>query len=71
MQNICVKWMKQNDKIKDVTWQELLELLSWYPVMWSSLCKSSEDRAPVDFIYGCLIFKWIAETWFKDEAPGY
>ena len=29
----------------------------------SSHCNSFEDLAPVDFIYGCLIFKWIAETW--------
>ena len=29
----------------------------------SSLCNSFEDRAPVDFIYGCPIFKWVAVTW--------
>ena len=28
----------------------------------SSLCNSFKDQAPVDFIYGCLIFKWLAET---------
>ena len=53
-----------------VSWQPLLEQLSWYPVMLSSLCNSFEDRAPIDFIYGCPIFKWVAETWFSDRAPG-
>ena len=27
-----------------------------------SHCNSFEDWAPVDFIYGCPIFKWVAET---------
>ena len=26
----------------------------------SSQCRSFEDWAPVDFIYGCSIFKWVA-----------
>ena len=29
----------------------------------SSLCNAFEDQAPVDEIYGCLIFKWVSETW--------
>ena len=35
----------------------------------SSHCNSFEDRAPVDFIYGCPIFKWVAETWLHDRGP--
>ena len=49
-------------------WWPLLEILSWYPVMKSSLCNSFEDRAPVDFIYGCPIFKWVAKTWLCDKS---
>ena len=37
----------------------------------SSHCYSFEDQAPVDFIYGCPIFKWVAVTWLKDMAPGW
>ena len=29
-----------------------------------------EDRAPVDEIYGCPIFKWVAETWLHHQVPG-
>ena len=29
----------------------------------SSHCNSAEDQAPVDFIYGCLIFNWVVVTW--------
>ena len=53
-----------------VTQHPFLGLLSWYPVMWSSLCNSFQDQAPVDFIYGCLIFKWVAVSWFLDRALG-
>ena len=51
-------------------WQSSLELLSWCPIFKSSHCNSSEDREPVDFIYGCQILKWIAETWLYDREPG-
>ena len=44
----------------------LLELLSWCPIL--SHCKSFEDQAPVDEIYGCLIFKWVAMTWLHDTG---
>ena len=40
---------------------------TWYPVMQSSFCKSFEDRAPVDYIYGCQIFKWLAQTLLKNR----
>ena len=34
----------------------------------SSHCNSFEDRAPVDFIYGCPISTWVAESW---QMAGY
>ena len=39
--------------------------------MASRLCNSFEDWAPVDFIYGCPIFKWVAVTWLghRDSSP--
>ena len=50
--------------------QLLLGLLSWYPVIHSSLCNSFEGWAPVDEIYGWPIFKWDAVTWLNDRRPG-
>ena len=41
------------------------------PVMWLSLCDSFQDRAPVDEIYGCPIFKWEAATWLPERVPGW
>ena len=55
-------------QIGHVGWGLLLVLLPWYPIMQSSLWDSFEDRAPVDFIYGCPIFKSVAVTWFEDKA---
>ena len=34
-----------------------------------SRCNSFDDRAPVDFIYGCPIFRWVSETWLHDKIP--
>ena len=31
----------------------------------SCLCNSFEDWAPIDFVYGCPIFKWVAAMWPK------
>ena len=31
----------------------------WLPTL---TCNSYEDQAPIDFIYGCLIFRWVAVT---------
>ena len=45
-------------------WWRILDILSWYPVMSSSLCNSFEDRVP-----GCPIFKWVAMTWLNDRIP--
>ena len=51
---------------------EMIEnVLSWCLIFKLSLCDSFEDQAPVDFIYGCPIFKWIAQTWPDDRVPGY
>ena len=36
----------------------------------SSHCYPFEDRAPVDFIHGCPILKWVAETWPPERVPG-
>ena len=63
------QWVREFT-IGRAAWQVLQGLLSWYPIMWSSPCNWFEDQAPVDFIYGCLIFKWVVVTWFKDRAPG-
>ena len=46
----------------------ILSILVPYPF---SLCRSFEDRAPVDSIYGCPIFIWVAETCLTGETlPG-
>ena len=45
-------------------------LSSWYPIFQSSLCNSFDDWAPVDFIYRCPIFKWLAGTWQHDRVTG-
>ena len=50
-------------------WRPLLRLVSWCLILMSSHYNSFEDQAPVDSIYGCLIFKWVAETWLHDEVP--
>ena len=50
------------------TWQPLHGLLSWCPILKSSHENSFEDRAPVDSIYGCPIFKWISLTWWRDRV---
>ena len=41
----------------------LLGLFSWHPIFQSSHSNSFEDWAPVDEIYGCPIFKCIADTY--------
>ena len=40
--------------------------------MWSGLCNSFEDRAPVDFIYGCPNFKMCCSDliWLIGEKDG-
>ena len=34
--------------------------ITWGLISWSPQSSSFEDQAPVDFIYGCLIFKWVS-----------
>ena len=43
-------------------------LLGWCPIFRLNHCSSLEDRAPVDEIYGCPIFKWVA---LLDYTVGY
>ena len=47
-------------------WWPLLGLLSWDSIFNSSHCKSFENQASVDFMYGCPIFKCVCRdltTW--------
>ena len=39
-------------------------LVSRCPVYKSNRCKSVEDRAPADFIYGCMISKLVQRLHF-------
>ena len=43
-------------------WWSLLELLSWCHTLKSSYRGSLEDRAHVEFLYGCPIFRWVEVT---------
>ena len=49
----------------------VLGLLSWCSIFQSCQRHSFEDRAPVDFIYGCPIFGWVAGTWLHNRLPGW
>ena len=49
-------------------WWPLLGLPTLYPIIESSHCNSFEDQVPVDFIYGYLIFKWVAVAWYRWEG---
>ena len=51
-----------------VAWLPMFRLLSWYHAMESSHCNSFGDRATVDEIYGCPIFKWVAVTCWHDDV---
>ena len=51
----------------------------WFDTPWCSLWRhcnvwslwnSFEHQVPIDEIYGCLVFKWIAVIWLKVRAPG-
>ena len=50
-------------------WEPLLELLCRCPTFKLSHCNSFEDQAPVDEIYGCPIFKRVAESWLHGRVP--
>ena len=43
-------------------WWPLLELPNTYAIIQLSHSNSSAYRKPIDFIYGYLIFKWVAVT---------
>ena len=68
--SICI-WILQTDYWDMPPRRYLLELPFRYPYFKSSHCNSFEDRAPVDFIYGCLIFVWVAETWLHGRVWEY
>ena len=67
---ISLPWMSCNNRACHPPWWPLLVLLSWCPVFMSSHRNSFKDQAPVDEIYGCLIFKWVTVTWLHDRVPG-
>ena len=46
----------------------LLGPQSWCPTFKSSHSNSFEDRAPVDEIYGCPIFEWVAQVWSQGKG---
>ena len=45
------------------SWWPLMGLISWCPIFKTSHSNPFDDRTPVDFIYGCSIFKWVTEAW--------
>ena len=51
-------------------WWPLLGLLPWCPIFNSSHCNSFEDQATLEFIYGCLIFRWVAATFTTWQGTG-
>ena len=50
-------------------WWLLLGPLSQCFIFKSCHYNSFEDQAPVDFIYRCLIFKWVPEISLHDRVP--
>ena len=60
--------VRRHFDIETVLWCPLLGVLSGCPIFKSSHCNSLDDWAPVDFIYGCPIFKWVAETWLHEKT---
>ena len=53
-----------------LSWWTFLVLLPLCLMFPTSICKSSEDLVPVDFVYWWPIFKWIAKFCLRDWAPG-
>ena len=62
------KTMQQNSR-SSVTWPifGLMNAMTWYPIIYCSLCNSPADRVPVDEIYRYLIF-WV--TWQEWQGTG-
>ena len=50
------------------SWWPILGLLSWCPILKSSLCNSYGDWVSIDLIYRCLIFRWFVETLSHDMS---
>ena len=50
------------------TWSLAIWHNSKASVVKSNHCYSFEDGEPIDLIYGCLIFKWAAETWLHSQG---
>ena len=55
------------------SWLDWFADLSFPGLLTGAIFKSShgnsfEDRAPVDFIYGCPIFKWVVKSWLPTGA---
>ena len=62
----CIRWSWVNVLTFNRAcppWWPLLVLLNGYLISLSSHSNSVEDRVPVDFIYGYMIFNWVALTW--------
>ena len=51
------------------TWWRVLALLSWYPLIIVKSLLLNWRSAPVDEIYMCPIFKWVAVTWLNSLRP--
>ena len=60
---------KPFNRAKHVTLLDIIGGTFWCSIFKTSHCNSSEDPAPVDEIYGCLIFRWVAETSLYDNVP--
>ena len=61
-------WLLIYDKVSLIAyqmspWWPSLGPLSWWLIVKSSPRNSFEDQTPINFIYGCPIFKWVAENW--------
>ena len=50
-------------------WWSFLGRLFLCPIFKCSHCNSFEEWAPVEFIYGCPIFRWVVGTWLHDRGP--
>ena len=55
-------YCKEMKIMKHIAWQSLVGLVHWYPIIWSSLCNSFDDRAPVDEIHKQMICGYLTET---------
>ena len=63
-------WYQKRIESDTSPWGSLFGSMCWYlsPLLLSH-CNSFDDRAPVDEIYGCPIFKCVAVTWLNERVP--